>query len=105
LTAVSYPDRRATSEDGRFTLEAVSSHNGTIDHRDGRRPTDNEYAFKYRQKQREFRYRLPENRGSDPAPGSSGRGPERIVWERSSSGPMEGRSPSSEVIECGAPLA
>ena len=53
LTAIMYPDCEATSANGEFTLEARSPHNGTIDHRDGTRPSEDEFAFKYREHQSE----------------------------------------------------
>jgi hypothetical protein len=82
MTAIFYPDRTVTSNSRRFTLEARSPHNGTIRHRDGRKVSESEFAFKYREHQSEFRYRLLDNtprgalnqllRGSGP----------RVVWER-----------------------
>src|SRR5829696_375234 len=77
MTAIYYPDREATSVGGRYTLEARSPHNGTIPYRDGRMPAD-EFPAKYRQHQRNFRYRLLDNRAAAPA------GPDgvRVVWER-----------------------
>ncbi len=74
MTAIIYPDRETLSPGGRFTLEARSPHNGTIAHRDGRAPSESDFAFKYRQHQREFRYRLLDR-------ASGGAGP-RVVWER-----------------------
>jgi hypothetical protein len=61
MTAIFYPDCKATSDDKRFTLEARSPHNGTIRHRDGRKASEDEFGFKYRQHQSEFRYRLLDN--------------------------------------------
>src|SRR5262245_55212330 len=61
MTAISYPDCTATSPNGKFTLEARSPDNGTINHRNGRSPSENDFAFKYRQHQDEFRYRLIDN--------------------------------------------
>ncbi|HYT89620.1 MAG TPA: hypothetical protein VEL76_13015, partial [Gemmataceae bacterium] len=61
MTAIFYPDCQATSPTGKFTLEARSPHNGTIKHRDGRPPSEDEFGFTYRQHQSEFRYRLVEN--------------------------------------------
>jgi hypothetical protein len=69
MTAIFYPDLTATSDGGEFTLEARSPHNGTIRHRDGREPSVDEFAFKYRQHQGEFRYRLMD-------------GERRVAWER-----------------------
>ena len=82
MTAIFYPDRTATSDDGRFTLDARSPHNGTIRHRDGRKPSDDEFGFKYRDHQSEFRYRLLDNspRGTIDRL-LHGAGP-RVVWER-----------------------
>lgn len=58
MTAIVYPDCRSESPEREFILEARSPHNGTINHRDGRPPTEDDFQFKYRQHQREFRYRL-----------------------------------------------
>lgn len=81
MTAIFYRDCESTSENGRFTLEARSPHNGTIDHRDGRKPSDDEFAFKYRQHQSEFRYRLLDNARRGVLGRLLGGGP-RVVWER-----------------------
>jgi hypothetical protein len=70
MTAISYPDCRASSPNGRFTLEARSPHNGTIPHRNGRPASPDEFPFKYRDHQSEFRYRLLRGGRSRP------------VWER-----------------------
>ncbi|HYH69239.1 MAG TPA: hypothetical protein VD866_31385, partial [Urbifossiella sp.] len=82
MTAIYYPDCTASSPSGEFSLEARSPHNGTIRHRDGRKSSDDEFGFKYRQHQSEFRYRLLDHsprtalgrlfRGNDP----------QVVWER-----------------------
>ena len=69
MTAIFYPDRDATSFDGRFRLEARSPHNGTIPHRDGRPASAEEYEFKYKDHQREFRVQLLTPDGC-------------VVWER-----------------------
>jgi hypothetical protein len=69
MTAVSYPDLVTTSENGRFCLKANSPHNETIERRDGTTPSEDEYSFKYGVHQREFRYRLLDDR-------------DRILWER-----------------------
>ena len=82
MTAIMYPDCEATSANGEFTLEARSPHNGTIDHRDGTRPSEDEFAFKYRQHQGEFRYRLRLNSDGDLASRSSPDRDECILWER-----------------------
>ncbi len=74
MTAIFYPDCHAASPSGRFTLEARSPHNGTIPYRDGRSPSERDFAFKYRQHQREFRYRLLDH--------ASGSAEPRVVWER-----------------------
>lgn len=80
MTAVPYPDLKATSPNGRFLLEARSPHNGTILHRDGRPPTDDEYGFKYGACQDCFRFRLI-RLGDEAAPGTDEpRG--HVVWER-----------------------
>lgn len=83
MTAIFYPDCRAGSPDGRFILDARSPHNGTIPHRDGR-PAADEYPFRYRKEQREFRYRLMSIPGGAAAATVFGRGGVggRVVWER-----------------------
>jgi hypothetical protein len=68
MTAIFYQDCESNSESGRYTLEARSPHNGTIHHRDGRKVSEDEFAFKYRQHQSEFRFRLLNNK--------------QVVWER-----------------------
>lgn len=70
MTAIYYRDRVARSANEEFELEARSPHNGSISHADGRAPTDDEYEYKYRSHQSEFRYRLIER-----ATGA-------VVWER-----------------------
>lgn len=70
VTAIHYPDRFAASPGGRYRLEARSPHNGTINHRDGTSATDAEFGFKYREHQRDFRYRLLD--GATDA----------VLWER-----------------------
>ena len=82
MTAIMYPDCEATSANGEFTLEARSPHNGTIDHRDGTRPSEDEFAFKYREHQREFRYRLRLNDDGDLASRSSPHRDDCILWTR-----------------------
>lgn len=74
MTAIYYPDCRAASDSGRFILEARSPHNGTINHRDGRPASEDEFAFQYREHQSEFRYRLFDD--------SAGTGEPRVIWER-----------------------
>jgi hypothetical protein len=78
MTAICYPDCEATSNREQFTLEARSPQNGTILHRDGRKVSENEFGFKYREHQSEFRYRLLDN----ARPHSLGREARRVVWER-----------------------
>ncbi len=58
MTAIFYPDCEAASADGQFVLEARSPHNGTINHRNGKPPSEDEFPFEYRQHQSQFRYRL-----------------------------------------------
>ena len=67
MTAIYYPDCQATSFNGRFILEVQSPHNGAILRRDGRPPSDDEFGFKYREHQSEFRYRLLDTEGGDCA--------------------------------------
>jgi hypothetical protein len=76
MTAISYPDPEVVSPDGRFTLEARSPHNGTINHTDDRAPSLEEFEFRYRRHQRSFRYRLL-IRKDGPRTGEA-----RVVWER-----------------------
>ncbi|QDU20593.1 hypothetical protein [Urbifossiella limnaea] len=91
MTAIYYPDCEATSEDGRYTLEARSPHNGTIPYRDGRMPMD-EFPAKYRQHQRNFRYRLLDNRAADrTSPDGMG-----VIWERWQ--PLRENSPHEVVV-------
>ena len=82
MTAICYADCRATSPNGKYTLEAQSPHNGTISHKDGRPPSDDEFAFKYRQHQREFRYRLIDNTRGPLLSRIFGKGGGSVVWER-----------------------
>jgi hypothetical protein len=81
MTAIFYPDCRANSPNGKFTLEARSPHNGTIRHRDGRPASEDEFGFKYREHQNEFRYQLLENTSGHFLQRLLGRD-RRLVWER-----------------------
>lgn len=58
-------------------LKARSPHNGTMRHRDGREVSEDEFAFKYRQHQSEFRYQLFDSR-----PEGSVETVPSLVWER-----------------------
>jgi hypothetical protein len=78
MTAIFYPDLEVRSPNGELTFEARSPHNGTINHKDGRSPSDSEYGFKYRCHQDEFRYRLIDN--TDPIQGSTKQ--RHVLWER-----------------------
>lgn len=71
MTAIRYPDCRENSASGRYTVEARSPHNGEITRPDGTVPSD-DYAFKYRDHQSAFRYRLIDNEAEPPG----------VVWER-----------------------
>jgi hypothetical protein len=82
VTAIYYPDCEATSETGWFTLEARSPHNGTVCHRDGRKPSEHEFGFKYRQHQSEFRYRLLAHVGQGTLGRLFGGAAPSVVWER-----------------------
>lgn len=82
MTAIFYPDCRAVSPNGRFILEARSPHNGAINHRDGTPAMGEEFAFKYREHQRDFRYRLLSGSGSVPPAGESADERRPVVWER-----------------------
>ena len=70
MTAIFYSDRDAISPNKKFVLQARSPHNGTINNRDGSRPRNDEFAFKYREHQSNFRYQLIEKRDR------------RLIWER-----------------------
>ena len=82
MTAIYYPDCQATSPNGRFTLEARSPHNGSICHRHGRRPSEDEFGFKYREHQSNFRYQLLDNVLRQPPGGPFSGCGRRLVWER-----------------------
>lgn len=82
MTAIFYADCQDTSPNGKYTLEARSPHNGTINHRDGRPPSEDEFAFKYREHQREFRYRLNNNSRVRLISPLFERGGSSVVWER-----------------------
>lgn len=82
MTAVNYPDREADSESGRFTIEARSPYNGTISLRDGHMPSEDDFAFKYRQHQSEFRYRLLDNAPRYAHGWVSKAADSKVVWER-----------------------
>lgn len=70
MTARRYPDRDATSPNGRYQLEARAPHNGTIPYRDGRFAGATERAHQHPDLH-EFRYQL-----LDTATGNE------VVWER-----------------------
>jgi hypothetical protein len=70
MTAIFHPDCRAVSRNGAFILEALSPHNGTVNHRDGGRATDDEFGSKYHEHQSHFRYQLLH----------AGSG--KVLWER-----------------------
>ena len=82
MTAIFYPDCDAASPNGKFALEARSPHNGTINHRDGRTPSDDEYPFKYRDHQRDFRYRLLDTTSTSLISRVFGKKAGHVVWER-----------------------
>src|SRR5438132_1350947 len=82
MTAIFYPDCDAASLNGKFALEARSPHNGTINHRDGRTPSDDEYPFKYRDHQRDFRYRLLDTTSTSLISRVFGKKAGHVVWER-----------------------
>ena len=85
MTAIFFPDCEATSNSGRFRIEARSPHNGTILRRNGTKPKD-AFEFKYRQHQTEFRYRLLDDQLSDVG----------IAWERFQTGKED--SPHELVV-------
>lgn len=72
MTAIFYSDLEVRSANEALTFEARSPHNGTINHKDGRSPSDSEYGFKYRCHQSDFRYRLIDNSAKQ----------QRVLWER-----------------------
>jgi hypothetical protein len=82
MTSIFYPDIRATSPNGKYTVEVRSPHNGTIKHKDGSVSSDREFATKYREHQKEFRYRLIDNQRtplpSEQTEGLSG----SVLWVR-----------------------
>lgn len=78
MTAIFYPDCEDSSPNGRFTLEARSPHNGTINHRDGRPPSEDEYGFKYRDHQDHFRYQLIDTHAAALSDSST----RHVIWER-----------------------
>src|SRR5204862_118149 len=82
MTAIFYPDCTVTSLNGKFTLEARSPDNGTINHRDGRPPSEDDFGFKYREHQDEFRYRLIDNTRSPLLARLFRKGGGAVVWER-----------------------
>jgi hypothetical protein len=82
MTAIFYPDCTATSLNGKFTLEACSPDNGTINHRNGRPPSEDDFGFKYREHQDEFRYRLIDNTRTPLLARLFGKGGGSVVWER-----------------------
>src|SRR4051794_3919560 len=82
MTAIFYPDCEATSPNGKFRLEARSPHNGMINHQDGRTPSEDEYAFKYRDYQRDFRYQLVDTTSTSLASQLFGKKGGHVVWER-----------------------
>ncbi|WP_120544667.1 hypothetical protein [Corallococcus terminator] len=74
VSTIAYADRVATSPEGRFTLTAHSSDDGTAPQPPGPPVSTEGFAFKGHELQNGFRYRLMEH-----SPGS----PEaRVVWER-----------------------
>ena len=73
MTAIYYPDCWGTSTSRNFVLEARSPHNGRINHLDGSPATDDEFGFKYREHQSDFRYRLVK---------MSAGARESVIWER-----------------------
>lgn len=78
MTAVFYHDCEALSPNGCFKVEARSPHNGTINHRDGRAATNDEFGFMYREHQSDFRYRLLDTAGSALVDDDAG----SVLWER-----------------------
>lgn len=82
MTSIFYPDCEAASPNGKFTLEARSPHNGTINHQDGRAPSEDEFGFKYREHQRNFRYRLLVTPSTALIPGNLGEELGAVIWER-----------------------
>jgi hypothetical protein len=84
MTAIFYPDCMATSLNGMFTLEARSPDNGTINDRNGNPPSEDDFGFKYREHQDEFRYRLIDNTRNPSIGGFRGKGNGNgtVIWER-----------------------
>jgi hypothetical protein len=82
VTAIFYPDCAAASDDGRLVLEARSPHNGTICHRDGRKPSGDEFEVKHRQHQTGFRYQLLDKERQRKRHWVTGESSPEVVWER-----------------------
>lgn len=79
MTSIYYDDCFATSPNGKFTLEARSPHNGTINYKDGTSPKENDFKFEYRVHQSSFRYQLlVANKSASAAEAKTG----NIIWER-----------------------
>jgi hypothetical protein len=81
-SAISYPDCEATSPNGKYTLEARCPHNGTINLRDGRPPSEYEFAFKYREHQSEFRDRLIDKSRTSLLARLFGKDSGSVLWEK-----------------------
>ncbi len=82
MTSIFYPDCEAVSPNGSFILEARSPHNGTINHQDGRAPSEDEFPFKYREHQRCFRYRLLAATNTSLISAEFGEETDHVIWER-----------------------
>lgn len=82
MTAIFYPDCEAVSPNGRYLLEARSPYNGSINHRDGSAPPEDDFSFRGSSHQNEFRYRLIDvTRSQLPSPLVANDGG-AVVWER-----------------------
>jgi hypothetical protein len=79
MTAIFYPDCKAASPNGTFTLEACSPINGTIKHRDGRPPSSSLRRFGH---QDGFRYRVTDNTRRPLIARLLGRRTGSVLWER-----------------------
>ena len=96
MTAIHYPDCEAASPNGRFKLEARSPHNGTINHQNGKPATPEEFGFKYREHQTDFRFQLIDAESPSIMSRIFGATNAQIVWERWQ--PRDEDSPHEVVV-------
>ncbi len=82
MTAIIYHDCEATSPNGKFTLEARSPFNGTINRKNGGSLPKDDFRVQYPQHQDEFRYRLIDNTRTPLSGRLFGKQEGLVVWER-----------------------